>query len=220
MLRGGRNFGLKTTKKPASLTRFLLPAEPLCFSLHRGLLPQPPPPLVCPPPYPPTQIFIRGRSTTATVTIISLCRFLLLSSSSCSNHHLPLQQHHHHHQPPSTQLPERLHSRPFSSFHLYFPVSFHCMQNVHRAHFCNARQNNYPGWIMVTMHGTVTSPGWIISPVHAAGLSPTQYKIVIFYSGRSQPNFVSGPPLQTFTKKKYIFKNIHDFLAYFSIHFN
>jgi len=83
MLQGRRNFGQKTAKKPASLTRFLLPTEPLCFSLHRGLLPQPP---VCPPPYPPTQIFIGGRSATTTVTIVSLCRFLLLSSSSCSNH--------------------------------------------------------------------------------------------------------------------------------------
>jgi hypothetical protein len=38
--------------------------------------------------------FIGGGSATATITIVSLYRFLLLSSSSCSNHRLPLQQHH------------------------------------------------------------------------------------------------------------------------------
>jgi len=96
MLQVWRNFGPKTAKRTAFLTRFLLPAEPLCFSLHRGLLPQPPPPPVCTPPYTSTQIFIGGGSTTATVTFVNLCRFLLLSSSSCYNHRLPLQQHHRH----------------------------------------------------------------------------------------------------------------------------
>jgi len=50
MLQRGRNWGPKTAKKPASLIRFLLPAEPASLSLHRCV--QPPtssPPALKPP---------------------------------------------------------------------------------------------------------------------------------------------------------------------------
>jgi len=126
-----RNFGPKIAKKPTFLTRFLLLAEPLCFSLHRSLLPQPPPPpSFCTPPYPPTQIYIGGGSTTATITIVSLCRFLLISSSSCSNHRLPLQQHHHHHSTVTTshrQLSYQSTSIQGNSRHFVSVLPFHSL---------------------------------------------------------------------------------------------
>ena len=45
--------------------------------------------------------------------------------------------------------------------HLCFPISFPYMQNVHCAHFCNGRQNNY----LVTMHehnNRIIIFGWLL----------------------------------------------------------
>ena len=94
----------------------------LCFSLHRDFLPQPLPPSVFPPLYPPTQIFIRGRSTTTTVAIISLYRFLLLFSFSCRSHRL-------HHAALHAGQTTTIAGQPFSPFFFFFFLVVLCVNS-------------------------------------------------------------------------------------------
>jgi len=122
-----------------------------------------------------------------------------------------------------------LHRRRIShrDYHHHQPLQISLFISVFPFHSlvcktCTMHVSAMPGKIItwVGSYGIVTSPGWIISPVHAARLSPTQYKVVCILFGLVPNQFCFGSGPFKNLQKKYIFKKIHDFLAYFSIHFN